>query len=165
MASVLRRAARFSAIFQVFAIGACSSDDDKSAAASPAATQSSDGGSATGCATGPVVYGPTAYPPDRTQSASSAALPECPARCGEQKLTSGGPWNEEYGLSALPTGSCSDSTIHCQISAGSTQTCGSDTHTCDFSAFECFCESGNWRCYSTSRGAGACAPCADAGTN
>lgn len=116
----------------------------------------------TACATGVAAYGPTvpnAYPPHRAPSSEPASLPECTPRCGETKLASGGPWSPEYGIEALPTGTCQYEGDRCRITAGNTQTCGADTHTCNDSEFECECENALWQCYSTSQGTGACGPC------
>lgn len=134
----------------VAAFAACGDDDDQLSASENERLSAV-------CSTGAAQYSNEHSPPLRDPSKSPSDLPNCAARCGETQLmdpTLGPSW----AYSSLPSGSCTSGT-HCGIRTSYTQTCDGDTHACNLSGAECECENGQWRCYITSQGAGACFDC------
>ena len=106
------------------------------------------------CSTGP------AHPEDATfpfTNSADTSLPECVPRCG---AVSGG-LHQAYYIDGLPSGSCANVGVACQM--GAQRRCSCPEVNGPLSAFVCRCDSAGWSCAIAFQGAASCGPCASRG--
>lgn len=77
-------------------------------------------------------------------------LPGCVARCGAQR----GGVNNAYYFDGLPTGSCTEQGVSCQIAAQ--ERCDCPNVVGPLHAFVCTCTQGQWSCGITVQGGASC---------
>lgn len=117
-------------------LGACKSE-------SPEAPASSS----QGCSTG------NPYPDHQVFAVvddTRQGLPTCAARCGAER----GGVNNAYYFDGLPTGSCAEEGVSCQMAAQ--ERCDCPSVTGPLHAFVCTCTAGQWSCGITVQGGATC---------